>query len=713
MNRSGDRDDACSAVILADQVAADRDLLKRLRATAGIDFLEYLDDDTTERQSPSDGGVPVDDGKRWAYYPWRKAVVSIVGPQAFSAGRLDRNRHLITSSEQQQLQRQRVGVVGLSSGHAVAYCLAAQGLCGGLRLADADTLELSNLNRVPATILDLGINKATVAARRVAELDPYLNVQVFTSGVTPELVDEFLDGLDIVVDQADSLDIKILLREAARERRIPVIMATSDRGQLDVERYDLEPQRPIMHGLLGDVDAALVPGLSTQDKLPYLLRLLDAGRLSARAAASLVEVGQTLDGWPQLASDVWIGAAAVAEAVRRIGLGEPLQSGRVQLDVGNALGRLSQPAPPDDASAPFAAGDAGMPVAAGGIAEVVASAAIRAPSGGNCQPWRIAMDRNAIQLLLSADDSVTMDVEFRASAVALGAAMFNVRVAAAAHGVLGPVSFDENDSETALRGAMTWGGGDDGILAKLYEPMLARQTNRHRGTPVAVGPDTATAWQAVTAAEGARLQLVTDRGEIAAIADILAEADRIRFLTSQLHAEMISELRWPTDPSPETGIDVRSLELDAGDLAALELLRRSDVMFELSGLDAGTALGGPIRARVTASSALAVVVVNGPTLTDYARGGAAVEALWVAAQQSGFGVHPVSPVFLYAHNDDDMQVLSPVHAEQLHQLQRSFRDLIGVRAGEYEALLLRIVCGPAPSVPARRRTLTASLRTER
>jgi hypothetical protein len=704
MTNSYDHDDACSAIILADDVAADRSVLEQLRATPGIDFIDH--------QGRSEVDDVFNEGKRWAYYPWRKAVISIVGPRAFRAARLDRNRHLITSSEQQRLLGQRVGVVGLSSGHAVAYSIAAQGVSGALRLADYDSLELPNLNRVPATVFDLGANKATVAARRIAELDPYLSVEVFTSGVTPEFVDSFLDGLDVVVDQADSLDIKILLREAARDRRIPVIMATSDRGQLDVERFDLEPQRPIMHGLLGDIDTTRLRGLSTRDKLPYLLRVLDAQRLSARGAASLIEVGQTLRGWPQLASDIWVGASAVAGALRRIGLGEPLKSGRTQIDIELALNRISQP---DTQSYDMASPVDGTSATSGTngsrteIAEDVAHAAVRAPSGGNCQPWRIVMDDTSIQISLSAEESATMDVGFRASAVALGAATFNMRVAAAAHSVLSSVSFDEGTTHTALRGTMAWGGGDDPGLAKLYQPMLLRQTNRHRGTAAVVEPATADLLEAVTASEGARVHLVTDREKIAAISDILARADRIRYLTPRLHADMISELRWPADPSPETGIDVRSLELDAGELAALELVRRPDVMVELARWDAGEMLGNITRERVAASSAIAVIVVDGPALTDYARGGAALEALWISAEQCGFGVQPVSPVFLYAHNDTDMQILSPAYAEQLHSLRQAFRALLGISAGEYEVLPLRLIDGPPPSVPSRRRDLRVTL----
>ena len=41
-------------------------------------------------------------------------------------------------------------------------------------------------------------------------------MQVFEAGLTPDTVDEFLDGLDIVVEECDSLDMKALLRERAR-----------------------------------------------------------------------------------------------------------------------------------------------------------------------------------------------------------------------------------------------------------------------------------------------------------------------------------------------------------------------------------------------------------------------------------------------------------------------------------------------------------------
>ena len=270
---------------------------------------------------------------RWVHYPWRRTMVRVLGPRDFDRLRLDRNRNKITSEEQARFRDLRVGVVGLSVGHAVAHTLALEGLCGELRLADFDELDLSNLNRVPSSVFDLGVNKAVVAARRIAELDPYLNVQVFADGVTAQTVDGFLDGLDLVVEECDSIDTKLLVRHHARARGIPVVMETSDGGVLDVERFDLEPDRPVFHGLLGEMKTADVADLTIEQKSTIAATLLEPTKLTPRMIASVPEIGRTLSTWPQLGGDVALGGAAVTAAVRAFGRGEPLPSGRRRIDL--------------------------------------------------------------------------------------------------------------------------------------------------------------------------------------------------------------------------------------------------------------------------------------------------------------------------------------------------------------------------------------------
>ncbi|MCX2932780.1 Rv1355c family protein [Mycobacterium sp. CVI_P3] len=678
--------------------------LDRLRSDPHIEFIDHRAAllDNLRGLHPVPAAELLDEPTRWAHYPWRRTVVAILGPNGFRAVRTDRNRNLITTTEQQRLAGVRIGIAGLSVGHVIAHTLAAEGLCGALRLADFDHLELSNLNRVPATILDIGINKAVVTARRIAELDPYLHVEVMTAGVRADSLEDFLDDIDIVVEECDSLDMKVRIREAARERRLPVLMATSDRGLIDVERFDLEPDRPVMHGVLGGVDSTQLSALSQQDRIPYMLRHLDAGRSSGRLTASLVEVGHTLSTWPQLAGEVALGATTVAEAARRIGLGEPLRSGQVRIDIGQALDEVAEPALGDEE--PVDAADAAAPGGGepGDAKTAIALAAVRAPSGGNAQPWDIDILADAVRIRLAPQYTSMMDVAFRGSAVAVGAAAFNARVAAAKAGVLGSVEW-ATDGPALLEVTLRLAHGEDPRLADLYQPMLRRETNRNQGNPKAVPTRTIDALHAWAAQEGAGLHLLTERDDIFRAAEILASTDRLRFLTPRLHQEMISEMRWPGDQPADSGIDVRGLELDPGDLAVMEILRRPDVMELLANWDAGDALGDDVAQRVRATSAVAVVTTSGDQLIDYARGGSAAEAIWIVAQQHGLAVHPISPVFLHAVHRHELCEMSPFFASRLVQLQSEFAQLAGMEPDESLVLVLRLAhAGPA-STRSRRR----------
>ena len=130
---------------------------------------------------------PVDEkllaeSKRWVAFPWRKTAIELIGPQSFKRLLRDRNRNKITAAEQEKLGALTVGVVGLSTGHVIAHTMVMEGVCGHIKLADFDTLEVSNLNRIPASLLDIGTNKAVATARKIAELDPYLAVEVFDDG---------------------------------------------------------------------------------------------------------------------------------------------------------------------------------------------------------------------------------------------------------------------------------------------------------------------------------------------------------------------------------------------------------------------------------------------------------------------------------------------------------------------------------------------------
>ena len=283
------------------------------------------------------GDQPLSDFGNWVYYPWRHCLVHMLPEDEFVTVRTVRNKHVITEDEQKQLANKKIGVIGLSVGQSVALTLALERGCGELRLADFDRLELSNLNRIRTGVHNLGIKKSVVAAREIAEIDPYLNVVLYNEGVNDDNIHDFLtqDGkLDLLIEECDSLEVKIKSRIKAKDLGIPVLMDTSDRGMIDIERFDVEPDRPILHGMLekfGD-ESSLVEKIPTQNA-EILMALLDFNKLSIGAQQSIQEIGKSITSWPQLASSVILGGGACGYYSRMILLGKGILSGRYYVDL--------------------------------------------------------------------------------------------------------------------------------------------------------------------------------------------------------------------------------------------------------------------------------------------------------------------------------------------------------------------------------------------
>jgi nitroreductase len=380
----------------------------------------------------------------------------------------------------------------------------------------------------------------------------------------------------------------------------------------------------------------------------------------------------------------------------------------VRVDVETLIAALEPPAlespPPEPLGEPLPAPVPDDPL------EAVAHAASLAPSGGNVQPWRFALTAGALDFELDRSRTSGMDVRFRGSYVALGAAVFNARVAAAAAGRLGPVVLFPEGASSDVVARLTFEGGNDPVLADLHHAVLERGTNRRRGVPAPIDLAVTARLAEAVRSEGAQLHLVSDHARLRECAEILGAAERIRFLTPALHAEMMSELRLLGE-DVHTGIDVRTLEMGPGETATMGVLRRGDVMELLEKWDAGQVLGDNARTAVLSSSALAVVTVPDASAAAYVRGGGAVERLWVEAQRAGLGVQPVSPVFVFAVQQSDFDDLGGDRwADELRALSDRFRSLVDVPASTTLTLVVRLSHAPPATVRSLRRPLDAVLR---
>ncbi|MHB8710094.1 MAG: ThiF family adenylyltransferase [Minisyncoccota bacterium] len=282
---------------------------------------------------------PLSEDGRWAYFPWRYLAAHILPEEEYRLVRTARNQNLITKEEQEKFYNATIGIGGLSVGSSVAFAIALGGGGKRMKLADMDRLALSNTNRVLAGADRLGMLKVEIVARTVYETNPYVEIELYPDGLTPENIEQFFDGLDIAIDEIDNLAVKCLIREQAKKHRIAVVMAADngDNAVVDIERYDLDPQPEFFHGRMGEVSYEMLKGLDKFGIGKMITKHVGPENVTERMQQSLVEIGKTIVSWPQLGGAALVNGAAVAYCVRKILNGQPLETNRALVSLDEKL----------------------------------------------------------------------------------------------------------------------------------------------------------------------------------------------------------------------------------------------------------------------------------------------------------------------------------------------------------------------------------------
>lgn len=282
-------------------------------------------------------GKSMDEAGTWVYFPWNKLLVHYLPDALHQELRTARNRNLITADEQKKFYEWKIGIAGLSVGSHVALTIAMMGGGKMMRLADPDTISGSNLNRIRDDFTKIGVSKCESVAHAIYQINPYAELLLYQEGVTNSNAHQFLAGppkVDVLVEEMDNLEMKIALRLEARKLEIPVVMATDNGDNIifDIERYDMDRGMKPFNGALGDVtveDFKNFPSI----ELPKLAAKVAGPHLAApKMLASVLEVGKTLYSWPQLGDAATLAGAAVAYVVKRLALGEPVKSGKLEVN---------------------------------------------------------------------------------------------------------------------------------------------------------------------------------------------------------------------------------------------------------------------------------------------------------------------------------------------------------------------------------------------
>lgn len=673
----------------------------------------------------------------WVYYPWLNKVLHILDNEEFVEVRTNRNQYKITPEEREILSKKKIGVIGLSVGQTVALTLAQERTFGELRIADFDILELSNLNRIRTGVQNLGIKKTLLVAREIAEIDPYLNVVCYDEGITEDNIDNFLlrnGKLDLLIDECDSVDVKILCRQKAKQNGVPVVMEASDRGTIDIERFDLENNRPILHGFVEHLDLSALKFLRTsEEKLPYIMPIFGIETVSKRAKASMLEVGSSITTWPQLASSVVLGGGLTADVSRRILLDELHISGRFFIDLEELINdknetkiedrslKLGSPLSDQEVLSLIKTANTNVKQNQLDLKEEtvkdLVNAAIASPTGANAQPWKWVYHNKNLYLFFDLVYTAhLLDFEGTTSYIGLGASYENLVLRAHALGLeVETVKFPIKDNYKLIsifkffnkksdhNAANFEDHSCDFLEGSIYNRVSNRKIVKRQPIEKSVQQHLIEIARTVP---GANLQFIDDEKGLYELGEIVAKVDRIRIMHNGGHYDFMAEMRWTTEQAEATknGVDINIIDMTPTEKVGFEIAKDWSTIELLNKWKKGTGLEKFSRKSSKSASAIGLITMSEFSPIGFLNGGIAMEKVWLAATHKNIAFQPItiSTLIFNTFLHEEENIFPESMRSELELLRKKFTEIFTINEKAAEIMLFRIFIADPPAAKSLR-----------
>ena len=322
----------------------------------------------------------------------------------------------------------------------------------------------------------------------------------------------------------------------------------------------------------------------------------------------------------------------------------------------------------------------------------ILTAAIRAPSGDNCQPWRFRFDGDdTVRIAPDLERAKSFfDYENRATALSMGASIENMRVQAASEGLATKTIYAEDD-EKHFSATLLFSRNEAVRVSRTRVTALFQRTvNRRPFLPTSIASSICDRLLQEPV-DGVKVHMIADRHRISEWAEVVEIADRIRYSHPVIHGELFSKLLVTEQMVQDVRMGLEIDRLGVGPLGGMLLrcLRPWHRMQRFSrwGLTRILARQSGLLARST--GALVLVTIDHTGCQDWMRAGEQVQRLWIQAQELSLQTHPM-PVALYLdqrYQREGLKEFLPSHHRLLQDLRNRLAGLIPTGFG---AMLFRI-----------------------
>lgn len=196
---------------------------------------------------------------------------------------------------QTKLKAARILCVGAGGlGAPVLLYLAAAGV-GTIGIADADTVDVTNLQRqILYQLQHIGQGKVHSAVTMLQALNPQLNYHEYAEAVTLPNAHDLLQDYDIIVDASDNFKTRYLLNDVCCALNKPLVQASVQQFQGQCSVFCV-PGGPCYRCLFPEVPSAAIPNCAEAGVLGVVPGIL--GGIQATEVLKLIlGIGESLIG---------------------------------------------------------------------------------------------------------------------------------------------------------------------------------------------------------------------------------------------------------------------------------------------------------------------------------------------------------------------------------------------------------------------------------
>ena len=129
---------------------------------------------------------------------------------------------------QEKLKLANVLIVGCGGIGCTSAELLARAGVGQITLLDADTIEISNLQRQIAYVEEnIGFYKSEILAKRLKQINPHIRIESYSSKLDKSNAEQLISTQDLVLDGCDNFTTRYLVNQICTQLNVPLISASA------------------------------------------------------------------------------------------------------------------------------------------------------------------------------------------------------------------------------------------------------------------------------------------------------------------------------------------------------------------------------------------------------------------------------------------------------------------------------------------------------